>query len=675
MDKQDSLLASERKFSSPLLALTAVLTVSGYATYGWSTHTVWAQWTYLLHTLVGIASVAVLIGYLIIHFRRTVGYRRPGIAFSGFLAALVFLAVTGSGIHVVLEGQREADRWIYQLHLVSATAMLCLLLAHIALHRLLLPAKRNRPGTERFPSITMKTWRATGVSVLVSAITVAIATAAYDFWPSPYRDEPAIKPYIYSYGEHPFRPSQTETSSGGFLDAKRVGGSRQCAACHGDIAVQWKSSIHAQAASDKTYQTNINLLSERRGMPATRYCEGCHAPVALLSGQLTDGGRLDTVGHMQEGVGCLGCHGIDRIEHVKGVASYRFAPPSPYLFEGSEEWLATLVHNFVIRLQPKQHRADLARDVLATPELCATCHAQFMDKDFNGWGWVKMQDDYTAWLNGPYSGQTHQTYTNSALRRCQDCHFPPASGKDPSANREGMIKTHFNAGANTAIPWFTGDQQQLLRTIRFLQADRIRISLDKPNRPDATETLRHIDPKVAESRESPAYFYLGEQVAIKVAVTNAQVGHGFPGGTTDINEAWIHFMVNDSQGNRIYESGTLDAEGNVEPDAYFYKSTPIDRLGNDVWRHDLFNMVGDSFKRVIPPGGTDITSFSFRVPDWTKGPLTVTADLNYRKLNSRYAKWALKDQNIQLPIVVMATDSLTLTVKTKPEVTIPLARD
>jgi hypothetical protein len=364
----------------------------------------------------------------------------------------------------------------------------------------------------------------------------------------------------------------------------------------------------------------------------------------------------------------MSCHGIERVEHTKGVGSFRFGPPQPYLFEGDDRVWPARIHNFVLRLAPRQHRADLARPVLATPELCATCHAQFMDKDFNGWGWVKMQDDYLSWLNGPYSGQTRQTFAQEQVRRCQDCHFPPAPGRDPAADGNGLIKTHFTLGANTAIPSYMGHLGQLDRTTRFLTSDKIRVTVDRPNRPDATESAQHLDPRIASSDESPAYAYLGEQVTIRVAVTNAGVGHAFPGGTTDINEAWIRFSATDAQNRTIHESGFLDADDDVDANAYFYRSIPIDRHGEAVWKHDLFNMVGDSFKRIIPPGETDVATFSFRIPDWAKGPVTVVADLNYRKFNNRYARWALEDPDPKLPVVTMSTGALRLPLRTQPEV-------
>ena len=668
MSVQNSQMTAERRFAIPLVAIAIVLVVTGYATWFWQGFSVTVQWIYLIHTLLGIIVSALLVPYTILHFKRTIGLRRSWIAFSGILTALALLGLAATGIVVVIFGQTEAQRWVFHSHIWLAAMVLILVAAHVVFHVVSLPDRRKKNEPNRFPSLSGRLLKTSALSLVGSMLFVLVATALYQLRANPYNDAPAIEPYVHVYGEHPFRPSQTETSSGGFYDAKRLGRSEGCATCHQEIAEQWKASIHAQAASDKTYQTNVNLLSEKRGMEATRYCEGCHAPAALLSGQLTKGGKLNTPGHLQEGVSCMACHGIDRIEHLKGVASYRFTPPQPYLFDGSQQAVPTFIHNVLIRLKPEQHKADLARKVLATPEMCASCHAQFMDKDFNNWGWVKMQDDYMAWLNGPYSGQTRQTFAHAEQRRCQDCHFPLQPGNDPSANQAGQIKTHFNIGANTAIPWVTQNLAQLERTKQFLTADQMRISIDKPNRTDATESARFVDPKLAESTEAPAYYYLGENVSLKVATTNAQVGHAFPGGTTDINEAWIHFLVTDGQGRRIYESGYLDQHNNVEENAYFYRSIPIDRTGNAVWRHDLFNMVGDSFKRIIPPGATDVSVFTFKVPDDVKGPLTVTAALKYRKLNHRYAKWALKDEKVALPIVEMASTSLLLPVKIKPEV-------
>lgn len=659
-----SALDREYSWSSRFIAVLAATAATGVVTYWVVGNAAWQQWTVIAHAFLGVLLSLLFAVYVVIHFKRTLGLRRHGASLLGILGVGGALALILTGLAILVLGQREAQRYLYEGHLHAAWAGPLI----IALH-LLLARKKPQDKTPGLP------WRDVGRITLVytgaTAVAVALASLAYAFAPSPYRDAAVVQPYQLSYGEHPFRPSQTETASGTFVDPRRVGDSGACGACHEQITREWQASIHAQAGSDKAYQRNVNLLAKKKGMPTTRYCEGCHAPVALLSGQLTEGGKLDTVGHLQEGVSCMTCHGIDKVVHAKGVASFHFTPQTPYLFEGYAGWLPVKLHNFALRMRPIQHRADMARAPLPTPELCATCHVQFMDKDVNDWGWVQMQDEYTAWLASPYSRQTRQSFSETAVQRCQDCHFPLVAGDDPSADGASRVRSHSAPGANTAIPWFVGDREQVARTESFLKADKTRISIDIPDRADAVRSNQHVAPAVAEVTEVPDYAYLGESLRFNVIVTNAQVGHNFPGGTTDINEVWLQVKVVDGQDRTLFESGGLAADGTVDPKAYVYKSTPIDRHGQPVWRHDLFNMVGDSFKRVIPAGKSDIVPYEAKIPGWVKGPLTVSAVLRYRKFNPQYAHWALEDETAQLPIVDMAGESLSVAVRMKPEVENP----
>jgi len=648
-------------------ALLLVTALSGFVTYLAADHgAVWQQWTYLLHTIQGLA-LAFLVAYFIyIHFRRTIGLRRPGLSLLGILVALASSAFAVSGVYLAFAGQSEGTRGVYVFHIAASLLALIALVVHVLAHRAFWPGTRQeqRPGLFDINPVAR---RCSALLLGLSVATVAAATLAYQALPSPFADRAVIEPYELSYGPHPFRPSQTETAHGGFYDVRRLGGSADCAACHGEIFEQWRSSMHAKAASDKAYQTNINLLAKTRGMATTRYCEGCHAPVALLSGQLTPGGRLDTPGHLEEGVGCLGCHGIGEIIHTNGVASYKYTPPEPYLFAGFSHPLVKAIHNYLLKLNPVQHRKDMARTNLAQPQMCATCHAQFMDESMNDWGWVKMQDEYTAWSKGPFSKQSQHTFSESIMQRCQDCHFPLQPGKDPSANADGLIRTHRSLGANTAIPWIDGDREQLERVTQFLQANRVAVTIDNPNRAQAVRSDRPIDPSVASVTENPGYYYLGEEVVINVVVNNVTVGHDFPGGTTDINEVWLHVRAVDGNNRVIFESGGIADNGEVDPGAYFYRSLPVDRAGKLVWRHDLFRMVGDSFKKVVPAGGSDVVPYRFAVPGTTKGPLIVSAVVRYRKFNNRYAKWALDDPRVSLPIVDMAATSLRVPIRLKPE--------
>jgi hypothetical protein len=153
-----------------------------------------------------------------------------------------------------------------------------------------------------------------------------------------------------------------------------------------------------------------------------------------------------------------------------------------------------------------------------------------------------------------------------------------------------------------------------------------------------------------------------------VIISNRGVGHNFPAGTIDLGEAWIEIAVHDGQGALVYQSGELSDDLSLAPGTHVYKSVPVDRGGREVWMHDLFNMVGESFRRVIPAGESDLVVRSFTVPAWARSPLTVSATLKYRKLNERYARFALGAEYQPVPVVDVAWDSLAIPLRIRVEV-------
>ncbi len=665
--KSTSILQSEKARSYLVFVGFIVLAVTGFYTYLIDRHSVSQQWLYLLHSLIGIVFVPGLIVYTFLHFRRTLGQRRLTMILSGWLVFVMLTVIAYSGLDIVFRGRIQNLEWMHSIHVYLSIGLSVLLLLHIIGHRWFLSARRKEADNERYPGIPDRLGTYTLITLVSVAATVLILTFGYNVAMPEYSTSPAVQPYQTSYGEHPFRPSQTETADGQFIDKRQIAGSADCSDCHREIAEQWYASIHRQAASDKTYVTNINLLAKNKGMPATRYCEGCHAPIALLSGQLTEGGDhggISGTSAFDEGISCLSCHNIERVIHEKGVASYLYKPHKDYLFSYEKQGLKKVIHNFLVKIKPEQHKKDMNRGVLGDPKMCATCHAQFMDKEINNWGWVKMQDEYTAWLNSPYSRHSDQSFSESDIKRCHDCHMPRVDGPgDPSADDNLKVASHRFLGANTIIPLLSNDNRQYLMTREFLQTGKMRVTIEEPRRHDATQTSKFIDEKLRARTETPYYFNLNEKADINVIVTNTGVGHNFPGGTTDINEAWLALDVIDAHGSIVYQSGQLDEQKNVQENAYFYRSLPIDRKGRLVWKHDLFNMVGNTYKNVVPAGKSDIISYRVEIPAWVKGPLTISAVLKYRKFNQLYATWALKEEYRELPIIDVARSSLVVPIR------------
>ncbi|WP_412972486.1 multiheme c-type cytochrome [Glaciecola sp. MF2-115] len=675
----NDLLSTEQVIAKWLNATLLAACISGLLIFLVDSHSVWTQINSLAHVLIGFIFACVSVPYFYIHFKRTLAFRRASIIFSGILLLLMCIAIFSSAYWLTVNGETESNKWIRQLHLYSSFSFVMILVLHIIMHLLTFPKNRLKSDAGKFPSHTQQ-HNPFLVKVNVSfQLLIVLIALVLPFVESPKNAESqaAITPYSYSYGEHPFRPSQTETFDGKFARAEDIGNSAKCISCHQDIGEQWLSSIHRLAAADPSYVTNVDLLSNNKGIEATRYCEGCHAPIALLTGQLTPGGlhggTPNTMAHA-EGISCMSCHGISSLVHEKGVASFTFEPATDYLFAESDSPFLQWINERLIKIDPSQHAADMAKPLMQEPKMCAACHVQFMDEDMNDWGWVKMQDDYSAWANSQYAHQQETEFTTKDYTRCQDCHMPLVSASDPSANNKGQIRNHRSIGANTFIPAMRGDIEQLSQTQQFLKTNKVRLAIDPPKRTDVFHSQFHIDESLRDSSEAPAFYYLGETASINVVVSNVGVGHNFPGGTIDINEVWMAFSVVDASGKSIYQNGDVLENDEVDANAYFYGSKPVDRFGEHVWKHDLFNMVGRSFKRVIEPGESDIVNYTFEVPAWAESPMTITATLKYRKLNAKYAKWALKDQYFELPITDMARDNLQIPIKLVPKVSASLSQ-
>ncbi len=262
-----------------------------------------------------------------------------------------------------------------------------------------------------------------------------------------------------------------------------------------------------------------------------------------------------------------------------------------------------------------------------------------------------MQSQYQAWIKGPFSNHSDKNYADDEVYRCQDCHFPLVKGDDPSGDSDGRIRSHRTPAANTAVPFLLNDKEQLDTVISFLQDNRISLTIQLANQQDV--------------RRSRASMRPGDTLTLNVGVSSNRIGHYFPAGTVDINEPWIELVVTDADGNNIYSSGLIDENNQVDKSARFYFSSLVNRQGKRVWRHDLFNVVGESYVNLIHPGRADIQSYEFGVAEWAKGPLKAKARLRYRKLNHDYTSWALDSDAIQLPIVDMAVTEESIALSSR----------
>lgn len=287
--------------------------------------------------------------------------------------------------------------------------------------------------------------------------------------------------------------------------------------CHAGLYEQWQASMHAKALTDPLYLYKLEEANKATGGALGPFCNGCHAPVAVMAGELEgiDQGSVSPVG--KQGVGCDLCHQVVGTEGPLGNTSLKVQADG------------------VKRAQLK----DAVSSVHATAysafhesaEFCGNCHN--VDHPVNG---MHLEMTYSEWKNSPYAKEGIV---------CQDCHMTPGPGvtkpNPGKAAAGGPERTHIYtmtfAGGNVGL----GDAARAEE--RLKAAARIEVEV-----PDILEP--------------------GSPAKAVITVTNVGAGHYLPTGLTEVRQMWLEVEALDADGNEIasrrHDFGTIlkDEKGN-----------------------------------------------------------------------------------------------------------------
>jgi hypothetical protein len=267
-----------------------------------------------------------------------------------------------------------------------------------------------------------------------------------------------------------------------------------CAQCHVDIGRQHAQGLMSQSFThpwDEIEYFELALphaLQEEKVAGIKAGCNGCHAPLAFLAGDIppkrpSEGTRAN------EGVSCDVCHSITG-----------FAGDVPFNFN------YTMKPGDVVQ-GARGGSEDAGHDIevnpfLKTAEFCGTCHNE---KD--PWGlWVKA---------------THLEWKESPQARggivCQDCHMPTAAGNvapDMGGRDHPDVRQHLFHGAH--------DSSKLAGSVEV-----------------------RIHPSELEAKP-------GSSVVLTATVVNAKAGHMIPTGSAEERVVWLHVEAVDAAGRRYH---------------------------------------------------------------------------------------------------------------------------
>lgn len=613
---------------------------------------------FLVHLVLGLAIVVPVIAFGIAHIRNA--RNRPNrravkVGYALFATALVLLVsgVVLTRVEGVFEVRDPGVRSLaYWLHVITPLVAAWL----FVLHRLAGKKIRWKVGLR---------W---SVVAAVFAVGMLILQA---------QDPRRWNVEGPEEGEKYFFPSLARTSTGDFIPARVLQNDAYCQECHGDVHERWASGMHRFSSfNNPAYlfsvrETRQVALERDQTVQASRFCAGCHDPVPFFSGRFDDP-EFDDVNDStaHAGITCTSCHAITHLNSPRGNSDFTIEEPMHYPFAFSDQPQLAWVNRQLVKAKPDLHKKTFLKPLHQTPEFCGTCHKVHLPEELNDYKWLRGQNHYDAFLLSGVSGHgiTSFYYPPVAEGSCNGCHMKlrdsddfGARDFDDDGGRE--VHDHLFPSANTGIPHMVGMEDWVLEAHREFNEGVMRIDLFGLRRGGEVdgELIAPLRPEVPAIEPGAPYL-------LDTVVRTVKMGHIFTQGTADSNEVWVRLVATDGAGRVIGVSGGMDAGGEVDPWSHFINVYMLDRDGNRINRRNAQDIFIPLYNHQIPPGAADVVHYQLRVPPGTPGPLTVDAQLLYRKFDTEYMRLVEDDPEWvnDLPVLELARDRVVFPLAGSP---------
>jgi tetratricopeptide (TPR) repeat protein len=490
---------------------------------------------------------------------------------------------------------------------------------------------------------------------------------------TPFHDSVASH-YNYAFGKDtPFLPSNATTTTGQFVSPKSFYTAEYCGHCHQEALHQWRESVHSNSFRAPWYLKNVNALIDEKGVQFSRHCEGCHNPVALLSGDLSQGMPKKRP-FEQEGVTCSTCHSIVSTD-ATGTGSYVMGVPAVLVDEAGAP-ITRPVSDAEVLAHLDRHSKAVMRPLLQTSEFCAACHKASIPATLDNYKWLRAISLYDEWQAASFTKQSPLPfYRKDSVSTCQTCHMvrePLKEGAiDPGA-KDGKLVSHRWPAGNTLMPVFYNYPEQAKKVEDFLRNSydgkgvfNVDIfALEKENAA-ATPTSQVLVAPLGLTAFSLAP---GETLVADVVIQNKGIGHSFIPEQRDFYEAWVDFTVKDTAGKTIAESGFIQPDGALDPGAHSFTNRLINNKGelNDL--HQIWHNRVLAYNNTIQSGRSQLVRYRFRLPKDATGQIALTATVRYRRFNQHFIDYGItqtgknEPKPYPMPIIDMASEAKTFKI-------------
>ena len=490
--------------------------------------------------------------------------------------------------------------------------------------------------------------------------------------------------YNYAFGKQsPFLPSNAMTANGQFVNPRSVPTAEYCGHCHQEAYNQWRQSVHSNSFRQPWYLKNVNMLIDEKGVQFSRHCEGCHNPIALFSGDLSQG-MPKTRPFEQEGITCAVCHSIQSTD-TTGTGSYVMGTPAVLVDEHGAPVTRPVTDSEILAHLDRHKQAEM-RPLLKTAEFCAACHKATIPRSLDDYKFLRAFTVYDEWQGASFTKQTPLPfYRKDSVSTCQTCHMPReplAAGAQDAGAKDGTLVSHRWLGGNSLNAAYYKFDEQSEKLVNFLKngIDGKGVlgvdifGLEK----ESARTSSEEAPKTSLIAPLGLTNYSlapNDTLIADVVIQNKGIAHSYVPEQRDFYESWVDFTVKDASGKTLAESGFIKPDGDLDPSAHSFTSRLINVNGelNDI--HQIWHNRVLAYNNSVQSGRSQLVRYRFRLPKSGSGPITITATVKYRRFNQHFLDFAMDQpagKHYSEPVLDVATQSRTLQIGDNPPAT-PMA--
>jgi Flp pilus assembly protein TadD len=452
--------------------------------------------------------------------------------------------------------------------------------------------------------------------------------------------------------DQPFLPSNALTDTGEFINPKSFSTAKYCGHCHQEAHAEWRQSVHANSFRAPWYVKNVNMLINGKGIEYARHCEGCHNPIALTSGAMTQHSPVNR-NFDADGITCSVCHSIQQV-NTRGTGSYVLAQPAVMVDENGKPVYGD-VSDKEILAHLDRHSKAVMKDFYHTSEFCSACHKAALPRILNDYKWQRAIFLYDEWQLSSFAKQSPLPfYVKDQVFTCQTCHMKREEIQLPDYGaKDGKLASHRWLGANTVLSKYYGYDAQMEKTIAFLRNGALNV--------DIFGIERNGDKIIAPLGSEPFEIADGDVLTVSIVIQNKGIAHSLVPEQRDFYESWVEFEAKDAAGRTLMHSGALQPEGALDPRAHSFTNRLVNAQGglNDL--HQVWNTRVVAYNNTIQSGRSQIVRYQFKVPTDAAGPISITAKVNYRRFNQHFIDFGM-GKHYEMPVVEIAARTRTLAV-------------